>query len=94
MSKFQPADDFLSVFEAFCLATQLGEHTNSRHLFGRGITVANLKGGANIGVRTLERAMQQMSDEWPPAMARLWPRSVPRPEPKRRQEQTEMVAAR
>jgi hypothetical protein len=86
--------DFLTVFDAYCAAKQIGEQRGSTLVMKAGHRVADIRSGGNVGILTLERAMQFMSDDWPDWDRRAkWPSSFPRPR-KSPEMQTESALAR
>jgi len=94
MSVMNPIPAFLRVFDAYCEATGIGEQRNSTLILNAGHRIVDLRAGGNVSIRVLERAVQRMSDTWPDQNKHLWPRDVPRPPRSKRQNQTELVAAR
>jgi hypothetical protein len=68
---------FLRVMEAYCLATNIAEATLSSRLFNDGKRASQLRVGADIGVRRLERASLWLSQHWPEGAQ--WPADVVRP---------------
>jgi hypothetical protein len=94
MSKFDPVDDFIAVFDAFNKATGFGDHRNSRLILFAGHRIGDIRAGGDIGGRILKEAMQRLSDNWPRDKSHLWPRNVPRPPITKPKNQTELVAAR
>ncbi len=68
---------FLSLVDAFCVATERAEATVSTLVFNDGAKIKLLRSGRNIGVLTLDRAVQWFSDHWPEGAE--WPESLPRP---------------
>lgn len=76
-----------SVVEGFCRAEGVPESTVSWRVFNDGKRLAQVRAGADIGVRRLERAMQWLSDNWPDGAE--WPETVARPKPQVIQEAAE-----
>lgn len=70
---------FLLVVERFCEAEAVPESTASWRMFDDSKRLSQIRAGADIGVRRLERAMQWLSDHWPEGAD--WPGDVERPEP-------------
>ncbi len=70
---------FMRLIEIYCQACGLAESTVSYRLFNDGKRVGDVRGGADIGIRRVERAMQWFSDNWPVTVE--WPHDVPRPVP-------------
>lgn len=72
-------ETFLLVVECFCRAEGVPESTVSSRVFNDGKRLAQVRRGADIGVRRVERAMQWFSDNWPADAD--WPEAVARPVP-------------
>lgn len=70
-------DAFFSLVEAFCIASGHAEATLSGKVFSDGKRIAALRSGSDIGVRRLSRAIEWLSDNWPPNAS--WPEDVYRP---------------
>ena len=71
--------NFLVVVDAYCAARDISEgRASTLILNGGGRLPAIRSGRSDIGARTLEKAMQWLSDHWPDAEA-AWPERVPRP---------------
>lgn len=68
---------FLAVVEGYCLATQIAEATVSTRVFNDGKRIAQIREGADIGARRLDRAMMWLSENWPDGTP--WPNHVMRP---------------
>ena len=68
---------FLDIVERFCAASNVSESTVSSRAFNDGKRLSQIRGGADIGVRRLERAVQWLSDHWHDGAE--WPQGVPRP---------------
>lgn len=81
---YDPVQDFLDVFDAFCVANGCGEFRNSRVILNGGHRVGTIKAGGDIGGRMIKEAMQRMSDEWPTGKGYLWPTGIPRPKKNRK----------
>ncbi len=60
-------------------ATALKPVTLSWRLFGDSKKLGAIENGADIQVTRYERAVQWLSDNWPPNA--VWPADVPRPAP-------------
>jgi hypothetical protein len=69
---------FLVVVERFCEAEAVPESTASWRMFDDSKRMAQIRAGADIGVRRLERATQWLSDNWPESAC--WPEGIDRPE--------------
>ena len=72
-------NNFLNLVEVYCTAAGVAEKTASHRLFGRNTKIDDLRAGKDVGVLTLERAMQWLSDSWPEGA--VWPQDVARPAP-------------
>ena len=68
---------FLTLVDAYCFATKMAEATLASRLFNDGKRIGQVRAGADIGARRLERAMQWLSDNWPENAD--WPEDVARP---------------
>lgn len=68
-----------SVVSVYCQSSGLAEATVSSRLFNDGKRLSEVRRGADIGIRRVERAMQWMSENWPDGAD--WPGDVPRPRP-------------
>lgn len=71
---------FIAVTTAFREITGLKTTALSWRLFGDSKKLGALEAGADIQVTRYERALQWLSDNWPPEQSALWPADVPRPE--------------
>jgi hypothetical protein len=71
--------EFLIVFEKYKELTKLGDQRASYYILNAGHRADSLRTGANIGVHTLDAAMQALSDRWPPGKSREWPTGIRRP---------------
>lgn len=67
----------LSLIDAFCVARGISEARASTLIFNGGARVAQIRGGADIGVRRTEAAMLWISENWPEGAD--WPSDIPRP---------------
>lgn len=72
-------EKLLRVFDAYVAATDSAEATVSARFLGRGGRIADLKRGGDMGSRTIQRALDLFSAQWPAAAA--WPDGVGRPAP-------------
>jgi hypothetical protein len=72
-------DDLLKLSDCFCAATGIAETTLSSRIFNDGKRLTAVRGGADIGARRLERAIEWLSAHWPSDTA--WPDGVRRPAP-------------
>lgn len=71
---------FLAVFDAFCSGRGIAETRASTLILNGGGRIGAIRSGkSDVGVKTLAKAMQLMSDTWPPDT--VWPADVPRPPP-------------
>lgn len=70
----------LLVADAFCEKTGIGRQRLSTLTLGAGHRLETIAGGRDLNTGTFERAMQWLSDNWPPDTD--WPAGVARPEPK------------
>lgn len=68
----------LSLIDAFCAARGVSEARASTLIFNGGARVAQIRGGADIGVRRTQAAMLWISENWPEGAA--WPSDLPRPQ--------------
>lgn len=69
---------FLSAVDAFCAARGISEARASTIILNGGGRIGAIRSGASdIGARTLDKAMQWLSDNWPEHA--VWPADVPRP---------------
>jgi hypothetical protein len=68
---------FITVLEAFCLATGTPESTVSWRVFNDSGRIDDIRAGRDVGARKLDRAMQHFADHWPPEA--VWPDQVERP---------------
>ena len=75
--------EFLKVVDVYQTASGKAEATLSNAIFAQGQRLTLIRaGGADLSTRSLERAMQWLSDNWPETEPRtVWPRDVPRPTP-------------
>jgi hypothetical protein len=71
-------DSMFAVAAAFGEARQIGEARISTIVFNDGRRLKRVREGADIGARSIERALQWFSDHWPEGAE--WPSDVPRPE--------------
>ena len=69
--------EFLQVIDSFASLTGNSPATISRRVLGGGARIRNLRTGGDIGIKTVERALQWFSDHWPDTAA--WPAGVARP---------------
>ena len=67
----------LTLVDGYCEATGLAEATLSSRLFNDGKRLTEVRHGADIGIRRLERALVWLSRHWP--VGAEWPNDVPRP---------------
>lgn len=67
----------MSLVEAYSKASGLAEATISSRLFNDGKRLSEVRQGADIGVRRIERAVTWLSANWPTDAE--WPAGVPRP---------------
>lgn len=65
--------------ELYAAHTHRSRKTVSRLATGSGETITRLIAGHTITLRRLSRAMQYLSNNWPPGLA--WPADIPRPLP-------------
>lgn len=72
-------DQVVALANAFADARGIGEARVSTLVFNDGKRISRVREGADIGVRSVERAVQWFSDNWPEGVD--WPLEVPRPEP-------------
>jgi hypothetical protein len=79
-ARMKHLDAFFSLVEAFCIASGHAEATLSGKVFSDGKRIAALRSGSDIGVRRLSRAIEWLSDNWPPNAS--WPEDVYRPHAK------------
>lgn len=70
--------DLIRVAETWCRARGLSEATLSTKILAKGSRLAALREGAGINVKTLNRAMRWLSENWPVNAA--WPSDVQRPQ--------------
>lgn len=73
----QNIPSFLAVVAAYSEATDLAEATVSSRLFNDGKRIQQVRSGADIGVRRLQRAILWLWQHWPEGAK--WPEQVPRP---------------
>jgi hypothetical protein len=86
-------DDVLTVFDKWRELVGLGETRASFYIFNGGSRIANIRaGGVNVGYKTLDNAMQALSDRWPPGHERDWPKGIDRPKRTVDQRPNAMVA--
>lgn len=74
-----PIESLLTVVDAYREATGLAEATVSTRFLARGSQLKDLREGADIGSRRVERVLAEMSAQWPAGAA--WPEGVVRPSP-------------
>lgn len=68
----------IAVTDAYGSALGIGRKRVSTIVLNRGATLDLVaEGKADVGTKTLERAMQWLSDNWPKAA--VWPEGVERP---------------
>jgi hypothetical protein len=72
-----PISSFLIVVESYCRATKIAEATISTRVFNDGKRIAQIRDGADIGARRLDRAIGWLSEHWPKDAH--WPADVARP---------------
>lgn len=70
-------DHLIRLVDAYCAATGRSEARLSDLIFNRGNRIKDIRAGSDLGTRTLEGALQWLSDNWPPDAK--WPAAVPRP---------------
>ncbi|UYW34284.1 hypothetical protein [Methylorubrum extorquens] len=70
---------FIAVTTAFREISGLETTTLSWRLFGDSKKLGALEAGADIQVTRYERALQWLSDNWPPEHDAYWPSDVIRP---------------
>jgi len=69
----------MKLVETYCHISGLAEATVSSRLFNDGKRLSEIRKGADVGVRRIERAVRWLSENWPEGAE--WPASVPRPQP-------------
>ena len=69
--------DFLSVVDAFLLASRWKDATLSSYLFNDGKKLSQLRDGRTLTVSRLNDALRYLSTNWPKDA--VWPDSVMRP---------------
>lgn len=67
----------LALIDAFCAARGISEARASTLIFNGGARVAQLRGGADIGIRRAEKAKRWISENWPDDVE--WPADIDRP---------------
>lgn len=72
-------ENLLTLIDIFCAVRGLSEARASTLIFNGGARVAQIRHGADIGVRRAQKAIVWLSENWPDGAA--WPADVPRPEP-------------
>lgn len=70
---------FIAITTAFREITGLKTTALSWRLFGDSKKLGALEAGADIQVTRYEKALQWLSDNWPPEHDALWPGDVARP---------------
>lgn len=70
---------FIAVTTAFREISGLETTTLSWRLFGDSKKLGALEAGADIQVTRYEKALQWLSDNWPPEYDASWPADVTRP---------------
>ncbi|MCQ0987526.1 hypothetical protein [Jiella marina] len=70
----------MCVADAFCEATGRKRGGVSKAILNRGARLDEIAAGADIGVRSYERAILWFSEHWPDDLP--WPEGVTRPAPK------------
>ncbi len=79
----KPADpapmtsQLLKVADAFCAARELSRGRVSTLVFNDGKKLDLIEGGADLGTRKFEDALQWFSTNWPEGA--VWPKAVARP---------------
>lgn len=68
------------VTDSYCSETGMSRARLSTLLFNAGARLDAIASGRDLNTGTFERAMQWLSDNWPPGLA--WPADVERPAPK------------
>jgi hypothetical protein len=69
-------DDVMTVFDKWRELVGLSEQRASFYIFNGGSRAASIRAGTvNIGYKTLDNAMQALSDRWPPGHDRDWPKA-------------------
>jgi len=71
-------EQFFDLVNRYAKAKDISEATVSIQLFNDGKRMRVLRGGGDVGVRKVERAVRQLSDNWPEGKV-AWPREVRRP---------------
>jgi hypothetical protein len=71
--------EFLVVFDKYKKLTGLGDRRASFYILNGGLRIDAFRAGANVGVHTIENAMQALSDRWPAGKQREWPAGIRRP---------------
>lgn len=71
--------DLIAVAEVFCAAKGMSRARLATLIFNHGAKFDLIEQGADIGVRTFERAMAWLSANWPEGAE--WPAQVARPDP-------------
>lgn len=67
----------LALIDAFCAARGISEARASTLIFNGGARVAQLRSGADIGIRRAEKAKRWISENWPDDVD--WPADIERP---------------
>lgn len=67
----------LALIDAFCAARGISEARASTLIFNGGARVAQLRAGADIGIRRAEKAKRWISENWPDDVD--WPADIERP---------------
>jgi hypothetical protein len=70
-------DQFIVTSNVYCAAHGLSRSRLSTLILGSGVRIDRIEAGADIGSRTLSRAMQWLSDNWP--VGTDWPAEIERP---------------
>ncbi len=73
----QDIERLTTVFNAYCAATGLAAGTVSGRFLGRGRRFAEIQAGGDMGSRTIAKALEAFSRDWPEGAE--WPADVPRP---------------
>jgi hypothetical protein len=67
----------LKIVDAYASHTGLAEATISTKFLGRGTRITELRSGGDMGTRTVRRAIEAFSENWPEGAA--WPKGIDRP---------------
>jgi hypothetical protein len=72
-------DEFLELVAVYSEATGLSEATISGRLFndGKRIEMLRTDQDRDVGIKKVEKAIEQLSESWPDGKA--WPRGIKRP---------------